>query len=45
MRQFSLVAVSRGYSVAVRGLLIVLASCCRARALGTRASIVVAWGL
>ena len=46
-RGLSLVAVSRGYSfVAVRGLLIVVASlCCGAQALGMRASVVTALGL
>ena len=43
----SLVAASGGYSfVAVRGILIAVASlCCGARALGMRASVVVARGL
>ena len=46
-RGLSLVAASRGPLFdAVRGLLIVVASlCCRAWALGTRASVVVAHGL
>ena len=44
---FSLVAASRGYLlfVAVRRLLIAVASLCRAQALGTQASVVVAHGL
>ena len=37
----SLVATSEGYSlVVVRGLLVALASCCRAQALGLQASVV-----
>ena len=39
---FSLVAASGGYSVAVRGLLIAVASRCGARALGTWALVVAA---
>ena len=45
MRRLSLVVASGGYSVALRGLLIAVASRCGAWALGTRASVVVAHGL
>ena len=44
-RGLSLVAVSGDYSVAGRRLLIAVASCCRAQALGAWASVVVAHGL
>ena len=42
MHGLSLLAASRDYSVAVRGLLIAVASRCGAWALGTQASVVVA---
>ena len=45
MRGLSLVVLSGGYSVAVRRLLIVVASRCGAWALGMQASVVVAHGL